>query len=150
MENFGGILKKRIIALTTFSIIATLLVASVGYWGYSQIGNSTHIDDFMHGAQSGLFAGFLIMMLRDIVKYIRAIKDENKIKAIYIEENDERKKLIKDKIGGVGFDFIIGVMMVAVVIAGFFNKIVFLTLLGALSFMAFVKLSLKLYYNRKY
>ncbi len=150
MENFGVTLKKRIMVLTVFSIVAILLVAIVGYWGYSQIGSSTHINDFMHGAQLGLFAGFLLMMLRDIAKYIWAIKDENKIKAIYIEENDERKKLIKDKIGGVGFDFIIGVMMIAIVIAGFFNETVFLTLLGALGFMAIVKLSLKLYYNRKY
>ena len=50
----------------------------------------------------------------------------------------------------MGFNFIIGVMMIAIVIAGFFNQTVFLTLLATLTFMAIVKLLLKIYYNRKY
>lgn len=150
MEDFKLVLKRRIRVLTVFGIIAILLVATVGCWGYSRIGKTTHIDDFMHGAQAGLFTGFFVMMFRDIIKYNRAIKDANKIKAIYIEENDERKKLIRDKIGGLGFDLIMGVMMIAIVIAGFFDDTVFITLLGTLAFMAVVKLSLKIYFNRRY
>ena len=150
MEGFSSMLKRRIIFLSAFSIIAILLIAIVGIWGYRQIGTVSHTSDFMHGAQAGLFTGFFVMMLRDIIKYIRAIKDENKIKAIFIEENDERKKLINDKIGGVGFNLILGVMMIAIIIAGFFSEIVFFTLFGVLAFMALVKISLKIYYHNKY
>lgn len=150
MENFAGILKRRIIFLSTFSLIALLVTVVIWIWGYDQIGSASHISDFMHGAQVGLFAGFFAIMFKAIIKYARAIKDENRIKVIYIEENDEREKLIKGKIGGAGFDFITGVIMLAIVIAGFFNGIVFLTLLSTLAFMIIVKLLLKSFYNRKY
>lgn len=150
MEGFNSVLKRRIIFLSAFALIGLLITLFIWYWGYSQIESVDHTNNFMHGAQAGLFFGFFVMMLRDIVKYARAIKDENKIRAIYIEENDERKKHIRDKIGGVGFDFIIGVMMIAIVIAGFFNETIFFTLFATLAFMALVKLCLKVYYNRKY
>ncbi len=150
MEKFIEVLKRRIIFLSISSVIALLLTVITWYWGYGLIGSASHISDFMHGAQAGLLAGFFAIMFWIIIKYRGAIKDESKIKAIYIKENDEREKLIKGKIGGAGFDFIIGVMMIAIVISGFFNETVFLTLAGTLIFMVIVKISLKAVYNRKY
>lgn len=150
MVEFKDVLKRRITLLIAFSVISILLIAIIGTWGYGKIGIGTHMEDFMHGAQAGLSAGFLAVMLKYILKYYRAIKSEDKIKSIYIEENDEREELIKNKIGGVGFFFIMGVIMVSIIISGFFNEIVFLTLLGVLVFMIFVKIFLKIYYNRKF
>ncbi len=150
MVKFKDVLMKRIVILSSLGVIAIVFTVVIGFWGYSKIGIDTHISDFVHGGQTGLFTGFVVIMLRDIVKYIRAIKDEDRVKAIYIEENDERNKLINDKIGSVGYNFVILGLMVATIIAGFFNEVVFLTLLGALAFMALMKVSLKVYYNKKY
>lgn len=150
MVKFKDVLMKRIFILSSLGIAAVVLTAVIGFWGYSKIGTNTHISDFVHGGQTGLFAGFVVIMLRDIIKYIMAIKDDDRVKAIYIEENDERNKLINDKIGSVGYNFVILGLMLATVTAGFFNEVVFLTLLGALAFMALMKVSLKAYYNKKY
>jgi hypothetical protein len=63
---------------------------------------------------------------------------------------DERRKLIKDKIGGTGLNISLGGIATATIISGFFNEIVFLSLMGALIFMASVKGILKVYYRNKF
>ncbi|MGB7605715.1 MAG: hypothetical protein WBL93_09585, partial [Lutisporaceae bacterium] len=100
--------------------------------------------------QVGIFIGIQIMMLITIAKYERALKDENKLEKLYIEEHDERRKLIQDKIGGIGFNFAIGAIATATVMSGFFHQLVFLTLLWVLILMVFVKGFLKIYYKNKF
>lgn len=150
MVKFKDVLIKRLVILCGLGIVASVLTLLVGFWGYNKIGTDSHVSDFVHGGQAGLFTGFVVMMLSDIIKYIGAIKDEDRVRAIYIEENDERNRLINDKIGGVGYNFVILGLMLATVTAGFFDEVVFLTLLGALAFMAFTKVTLKVYYSKKY
>lgn len=150
LEEFKIALKKRISLLSTFCILAITFIAAAGIWGYNQIDTKGHVYDAMHGFQVGLFTGFLFIMLRQITKYKKALEDDEKIKLIYIEQNDERKKLISDKIGGVGYNFVLGALVIALVAAGFFSEIIFLTLASVLLFMALVKGYLKYYYNKKY
>lgn len=109
-----------------------------------------NLSDMIRGYQVGIFTGIQLMLLKDIVNYTGAMKDEAKLKKLYIAENDERARLIQDKIGGVGFNFSLAVLGIATVAAGFFNQLVFVTLLAVLIFMAFMKGFLKLYYRRKF
>ena len=150
MEEFKIVLRKRIQLLVAFSILAIIFVAVAGVWGYKQIDTNGHIYDFMHGFQVGLFAAFVAIILKQIIRYLKGLKDDEKLKLIYIEENDERKKLISDKIGGVGYNFVLGALVIALVAAGFFSEIIFLTLFSVLLFMSLVKGFLKVYYNKKY
>lgn len=150
MIEFKTTIKKRISLLSIFSVLSIVFIAVVGIWGYNQIDTNGHINDAMHGFQAGLFTGFLVMMLAQITKYRKALKDDEKLKLLYIEENDERKKLIRDKIGGVGYDFALGALVIALVAAGFFSEIIFITLGSVLLFMSLLKGFLKVYYNKKY
>lgn len=111
---------------------------------------SENIGDFISGFQVGIFIGLQIAVLTYIAKYRKALKDELQLKKLYVEENDERTKLINDKIGGVGFNFTLGVIATATVISGFFHQIIFITLLVVLSFIVLEKGFLKLYYRNKF
>jgi hypothetical protein len=82
-------------------------------------------------------------------KYTQALRDEEKLKELYIFETDERNVMIRVKTGGTAINMIMGALVCAALIAGIFNETVFFTLVATLFFIALVKGILKVYYNRK-
>lgn len=150
MENFRKVLKKRLSLMVVFNALAAVFIALTAVYGNMTTASNENVADMIHGFQIGIFIGLELIMLVYITKYRKALKDEDKFKRVYIEENDERTKLIQDKIGGVGFNFALGAIATATVISGFFHQLVFLTLLGVLIFVVLVKGFLKLYYRNKF
>ncbi|MDV3427166.1 MAG: hypothetical protein LIR50_08290 [Bacillota bacterium] len=152
MENYKKVIKRRMHLAAIFNCIVVIFIALTAWYGsyLAQNGRSTFSQGFIPGFQTGGFIGLQLVVLYHIAKYRKAIKNEESLKRLYIEENDERKKLIRDKIGGTGLNFIIGSGAAAVIISGFFNESVFITLLGALIFIVMVKGFLKLYYRNKF
>lgn len=150
MDEFKGIIKKRLAFMGGLNVFAiAFIVLSSRYKSITASGNE-NIADMIRGFQVGIFIGPQMMMLLAISKYTKALKNDNVLRKLYIAEKDERSRLIKDKIGGVGFNFALGVIVTATVIAGFFHQLVFLTLLVVVSFMSLVKGTLKLYYRTKF
>jgi hypothetical protein len=77
-----------------------------------------------------------------------AIKDERKLKMAYNRENDERMKAIRAK-AGMPMLLITSVMMViAAIIAGYFNIVVFYTLTAAAMMQLLLGVSVKLYHMK--
>lgn len=152
MENYKKVIKRRIRLMAGFNCLAIIFIALTAYYGnvLADKGRSEFSQGFIPGFQTGVFIGLQLVVLFFIAKYSKAIKNEQSLKKLYIEENDERKKLIKDKIGGTGLNFIIGSAATAVVISGFLSQTVFITLLAALIFIVMVKAFLKLYYRNKF
>jgi len=150
MENFNKILKKRMAIIIGFNLLSGVFIILTGAFENMKAIGSENFADMIHGFQVGIFFALQIMMLVYITKYAKSLKNEDLLKKLYIEENDERKKLIQDKIGGVGFNFTLGVIATATVIAGFFHQIVFATLFGVLIFTVLVKGLLKIYYRKKF
>lgn len=150
MKRFKNVLKKRLTLMIVFNGLAVIFISLTAAYGNMTADGNENLTDMIHGFQVGIFIGLQLMMLIFIAKYGKALKNEDALKNLYIVENDERKKLIQDKIGGVGFNFIIGAAATATVMAGFFHQLVFVTLLGVLTFMALVKGVLKLYYRNKF
>lgn len=150
MENFRNVLKKRVSFGIGFNVLAVIFIVLTGAYGNMTSNINDNMTDMIHGFQVGIFLGLQIVMLKYICKYRKALKTEDELKKLYIEENDERTKLIEDKIGGVGFNFILGVIATATVISGFFHQLVFITLLGVLFFIVLVKGILKIYYRNKF
>ena len=85
----------------------------------------------------------------DIFRNIKATKDENQLKKLYIKENDERTIMIMLKTGAIGINICIIGLAFATIIAGYFNEIAFFTLLGSTLFVALIKGLFKVYYNIK-
>lgn len=79
-----------------------------------------------------------------------ALRDEAKLKALYIKETDERSLAIEEKIGGIGINLIIAGLGLSTVVAIYLNQTVFLTLLGAFAFSVLIKGGLKVYFRRTF
>ena len=90
MEKFKEKILKRTILM---ALIATLLTISYLVLFYKQ-NALPQIPDFIKGFQTGAFIGVDVILIRLIIKNIRSMKNENSLKKLYIEENDERKLMI--------------------------------------------------------
>jgi hypothetical protein len=150
MEKYKKLLKKKLILMATFNGLAVVFIVLTGSMGNITSGVNENIADLIHGVQVGSFIGLQIIMFTYITKYINALRNEDKLKKLFIKEHDERTKLIKDKIGGVGFNFCLGVIAATTIMSGFLNQMVFVTLLSVLIFMSAVKGFLKIYYKNKF
>jgi len=136
--------------LIAFTAFATVFIVLTAAFVNMTSTTNENISDMISGFQVGVFIGFQLTMLIYISKYTKALKTEDELKKLYIKEHDERTKLIKDKIGGTGFNFSLVAITTAAIMAGFFNELIFFTLLGVLSFMSLLKGFLKLYYRNKF
>ncbi len=108
------------------------------------------MPSFIMGFHAGILSGLVLLLVRDIFKSLRAMKDEKELKKLYIEENDERKIMIMQKTGAMGMTICIVGLGFATVISGFFNEIVFFSLLGATVFTTLIKGLFKIYYYNKF
>lgn len=151
MERFKRNLKKRIRVLYIFSVVSIILVLITGIWGYNNSsGNDNHIASFLYGASAGAFAGLLAVILKFILKYNSIIKDENKLKLSYIEENDERERLIRDKIGTTSGYIVFSVTLIAAIISTYINITVALSFYIVILFISITYGITKYYYKSKF
>lgn len=145
MDKFKGRIRNRILFLIILlaSLIVIYLVLFLNQDNLSK--PSSEIISF-HG---GALSSFGILLILNIFINLKAIKDEKELKKLYIKENDERAIMIIQKTGAVGINICIVGLAIATIIAGYFNEIVFFTLLGATLFVSLIKGLFKIYYHRK-
>ena len=84
-----------------------------------------------------------------MTKYVATLKSEEEIKKLYIKETDERRVAIRTQAGRSGLHIVFCTLIIAMLVSGYFSKIVFFTLLGVVLLTSMVMLFTKLYYNRK-
>ena len=160
MEKFKRALQQRlrltilyIVLVDIFMILGVLhfiIGINVLEVLHFTMGINEHLRDYIAGFNLGLYIVVQTMLVMLMVKYVTALRDEKKLKELYIAENDERSKFIRTQIGGTGLNIIVGGIALGTVISGFFNEIVFFTLLGVLLFTVLVKAVLKFMYFKKY
>lgn len=146
MEKFKQRLKTRIIIMIAIIVVVALtnLVLLLNR------NNLPTLPDFISGFQLGVFMGFELLLVIFTIKNILSLSSPEKLKKLYIEENDERKKLIKQKTGGIVIYIFIITIAFAALVAGYFNQLIFFTLLATLVFIELVMVALKIYYLKKY
>lgn len=108
------------------------------------------MPSFIVSFHAGVLCGLELLLMLDIFKNVRATRDEKALKKLYIEENDERAIMIMQKTGAMGITICIIGLGVGTIISGFFNEIVFFSLLGATLFTALVKGFFKIYFHYKF
>lgn len=149
MTEYKSVIKRRIVLLgaccTLFSAVTALAMA----YGVARIGDD-HTGDFIRGVQAGVFLGLLLVMLFFVFRYSHAVRNEAALKKLFVEETDERNRFIRDKIGGMGINLSIGLIAAASVVAGYFDRTVFFTLLGTLAAVVGVKGALEVVYRRRF
>ena len=147
MEDYKKAIQRRIRVGGIYCAIIIILVCI--FVSQSEM-LEKNVPSFIVGFDVGFFIGLMMVVVFFIGKYITVLKSEEKLKKLYIEENDERGKHIRAQMGGTGNLIILGSLACGVVISGFFSFAVFITLLCVLMFSVFVQGILKLYYRNKY
>lgn len=147
MDTFKEVLEKRLLAMATYAA-GLVLLAVMGFM-FETAGETEEIRLFMTGMNAGLFAAVIGVLVVTAVRYNAARRDEEKRKALYIYENDERRLLIKSKMGGDAIQLLMMALVVATFVAEFFSQTVFFTLLAVLLFTAAVKALFLLVYSKK-
>lgn len=145
MEQFKRSLKVRI---RLMSVVILICVAIVVVSRFVEIGQIE--SEFISGFQLGLFIGIEAIFVSKMVKYRRALADEELLKKLYVEETDERRVFIATKTATLSFHVVLSAIGVASIVAGFFDMTVFITLLGVLVFVALTKLVMKVYHRHKF
>ena len=144
MDNF----KRKIRSRTVFLIIlfvSLIAIYLILFLNQDKLLNSSNDIINFHG---GVLSSFGILLILDIFRYLRAIKDDKKLRKLYIKEHDERAIMIMQKTGAAGINICIIGLGLATIVAGYFNELIFFTLLGATLFVALIKGLFKIYYHR--
>ena len=147
MDQFKEILQKRLLGMGTYA--AGLVLLAVISFMRPSAGETEEIRAFMAGMNAGLFAVVAVVLILSAVRYLAALRDDEKRKALYIYENDERRLYIQSKMGGDAIQLVLLALVTATVVSEFFSQTVFFTLLAVLLFTAAVKAIFKIVYTKR-
>lgn len=152
MGEYRKVIRRRMLAFVVFTICSLLFVGSAGVYGYLRSHESgMPLRDFSTGMSTGIVFAMAVGMFVRILLMRKALKDEAKLKAMYVQEHDERYLMIQSKTGGWALHFVLWAILtmgMGILFAG--QELVGFTLLMAAAFIAFTKVGLMLYYNKKY
>ena len=90
------------------------------------------------------------VLLFGLIRNLRALKDEKKLKQQYVKEGDERQKQIYTNALCAAMRATLILGLAAVIVAGDFSMTVSLTLLVTVLLVSLMTLAFKLYFGKKY
>ena len=155
MENYREKLKKQNIFLTIFILILTLstilgFAAEAGLIELTPTAGDSHWQSRWRGFVSGASMGLLGMMLYGLIRNIRAMKDEKKLKKLYTETYDERAEMIYTHARSAAMSVFLIAGLIASIIAGYFSISISLTLLACVLTGSLLSVGFKFYYSKKF
>ena len=133
------------VALALFSVLGFL-----GEAGVVKLVGDGHWQSLWRGFISGASIGILAMLLFGLIRNLRALKDEKKLKQQYVKEGDERQKQIYTNALCAAMRATLILGLAAVIVAGYFSMTVSLTLLVTVLLVSLMTLAFKLYFGKKY
>ncbi|MNV50197.1 hypothetical protein D3C71_1421940 [compost metagenome] len=146
MTEFGTVVSKRLRWLMGVNGVFSLIVILTALYGYRAQNDAS---DFVHGMQVGVFGGMQVMILMLAKKFRAALRNASSLKRLYIEEHDERKKLIQQKANSLSLYVTLFFVSLSAIVFGFFNVTISITLFAALVVVLLTRWGTKHYYNRK-
>lgn len=133
---------------TTGLLACTMIFLCVAVTGVIPVQlDNEQANDFVFGFQLGLLCALLIMFLGNLVKYRKALKDNNLLKQLYYQENDERMCYINQQVGKSTMSVVTVIMVIATIITGYFNITVFCTMIAVTLLQVLIQIGLKWYYT---
>lgn len=146
MENFRKKVIKRIRILTVFILIFCVYIVLDVFF----IRNNIDSENFINSFQFGLMFGLEMLAIINLIKLNKVVKSDKKLKLLYNKENDERLKLIRSKAGMPLLLINSIIMIISGIILGYFNTIIFLTLIITAGIQMLIGLFIKFYCLRKF
>ena len=148
MENKLKIYKEKLIIENIVMAIGTAALLAVQFLRLrpSYEGN---YGDFYQGFIAGMAAGLCLLLVIGLVRNLMAIWKEERLKALYIKENDERRAAVYTNGRSLGASVFLLSSIPGMVVAGYFSATVFFTMLACVLALALCCSLGKLYYERK-
>ena len=155
MENYKTKLKADNIVLVICIAVLTLVsvlgfAAEAGIVTLTPTAGDSHWQSMWRGFMSGAAIGLLALMVFGLVQNIRALRDEKLLKKHYIKNNDERTIQIWTSARAAAYQACLLLGLAAVVVAGYFNTTVSITILVCVLLGSLSGLLFKIYYSKKF
>lgn len=133
MDAYRKTIKRRILLLGIFAL-AVAVIGIIDVFFLSEELRISYVWEFQFGVLIGLDAVALIRLFN----FKKLLSDDELLRSQYNRENDERLKAIRGKAGQPVMWISSVIIIVAGIIAGYFNFTVFLTLvITGLSLLVF-------------
>lgn len=155
MELFRDKLKMQnlVIAICCFILAVFSFLAAAGQAGIigfmEPATDNTHWQSMWRGIITGMSFGIMIVMIAFLVRNILALKDEKKLKKLYVETNDEREIQIWTAARSTAMQLFLLVGVVAAIVAGYFSMTVSITIIVCMFLQSMTGLFCMLYYRIK-
>ena len=155
MEQYKAKLKIQNLVMGICCLVLVLfaVLAIGGELGWISVLKPVAGDDHWHstwyGYCTGASCGLAAVMLFGMIRNVRAMKDEKKLKKLYIKEHDERSLQIQILARNTAMQILLLVGLAASVVAGYFSRTVSTTILVCTLVSSSTSLFLVGYYNKK-
>lgn len=156
MEKYAQTLKKQ----NVFLVICIAILAIFCFLGFAgefglvdflkPAAGDSHWQSKWRGFISGASFGIMALMVFGLVQNLQALKDEKKLKKLYIKEHDERAIQIWTAARAASMQVFLLGGIVACVVAGYFSATVSLTILVCILVHSLMGLGFKMYYSKKF
>ena len=144
----NGFLAVGCLAVVLYGVLA--LGSELGWFHLlSPVVDNPHWKSTWYGYLFGSSIGIFSTMLGYLIRNIRAMKHDKKLKELYVKEHDERTIRIRTLAGNTAMQCLLWMGLVATVIAGYFSITVSTTILACIFVCSAVNLILIAYYNKK-
>ena len=132
-------------------VFAFLAICSEFGWFHVLIPatNDDHWRSTWYGYIFGTSIGVFAVLLTCLIRNCRAIRDEQKMKKLYVEANDERTIQIQTLARNTAMQILLCIGLVATVITGYFDVKVSITIFVCIWISSSVSLLLTWYYSKK-
>lgn len=145
MKAYRKTIITRTILLSALALFAAALGIYDAFFATAEM-KANNIFHFQCGFTIALGALALIL----IIRYRKALQNEKALQAQYIKENDERMKAIRAK-AGMPMNLIFSIVMIVIgIIIGYFNELIFTTLVVAAVIQLLASSIIKLIYTKVY
>ena len=148
MEKYKKTLVYRI-CIIIFCFIIILVGCLLKMNGVLSPQDTDVFSEFHQGFQLGIIALVESMFIYFMGRYIVTLQKPEELKKLYYAEHDERKRTIREKSGGYTIFLCAIAILIVAIIAGYFNEIVFYSLVGCSFFLFITRKILILYYSYK-
>lgn len=155
MESYREKLKLEnwILGVSCFLLAAFCLVGLLAEGNLVELtpmGGDVHWQSRWRGGITGASFALLVMLAVILVRNCSAIRDERKLKKLYVKAHDERTIQVQTSALAAGCRSFLILGLVAALIAGYFHMVVSLTILACVFALSILCVLFKLYYLKKF
>ncbi|MBR0511443.1 MAG: hypothetical protein IJJ81_02570 [Ruminococcus sp.] len=142
MEEFRKKIHRELIVMR---ILCVLVIASL--FVYKILTRDS--DSYFSGVLYGITGAMVALGIGYSVRFNMALKDDVKLKEMYIQQTDERNKQILKESARTSNTIYLFVTAIAAIIAGAFSETVSMTLSIAIVIYSLIEVGVSAYYNKK-